>query len=876
MKNKRISDVVLVYDRYYSKKPNMTVLIAERVGLCCAICLCAMMFVLTEYDFPVSKLLCGVLVTLFGAAFSLLFVFVKKRFAIPGLLLLFGAVVWLRRESFIEKISYFFDEMCMLLDGRFVSGSILVSHRIYELTDDNELYIKGVLLGTVLLMALFAMITAAGMFSKPRYLPSFLFWILLWVPTFISERFTFNFWIIPALAVYMGAFAVSITYKQGLALKAGKNGIYRSSAVLSESNFKNSLAKVPYAKRIGMLTTHYSKYFSVSIYAVLIFTVIGIFSSVLFYNTKGIDYTSFYEFIISLGERSSVNPPFERSPIEDYFTTPKNTTHLGITSPGTSEMEILKVTNPGNCPVYLRGDYGIGFYGNHWTSPVNNSPAAWKGLEGNYRPAEVRVLQNLLLNADTDNDMVESIDLTVDYLCDSKTVFLPAYTENFNYYENSMFNTYGDFVVRVNERYNKVKNIECTAMIPGYTNQDGSATAETFKCLTESINAVYKWDFEEIMNRIMPGGSLAEYKSYVYSTFLASPTDGDLTAALDDFLTSFGFFDMEDHYRADWELSELEIRYRIADALCGYLRDNYTYSLSNENTGSDAVRSFLTETKRGHCALYATSMTLLLRRMGIPARYATGFVAPPSGNVPTILRSKNLHAWCEVYMDELGWVTFDPTSSAALGDISTPPPGYSSDSRSSDHSSESSSGSGDYSSSESSSSREDSSSHDSSSEDESGDTTHESVIDSGNDNDSKLNFLPYLFIILIIAAVVVLAVLIVRGYRALENKAVRTIRRCCRERKAKVIFEKVITLLEVGGLTPKPGELPDKFYMRAEKTLRCAFSVNKDMLEAVAFGNIAVHETDCEGLARLLEQLYNALDKKLDVFDRIKLWRAVL
>lgn len=876
MKNKRISDVVLVYDRYYTKKPNPVALVAKRVGLCSVMALCAMMFVLSEYALPVNLLVCGVLSVVFTAGFSALFVFIRKRFAIPGMLIIFGLVVWLTYKSFWESFSYFLDAICMIMDGRFIDGRILINHSIYELTAGNELFTKGVMFGTVLMIALFSMITAAGMFPKPHALPSFLCWIALWVPLFISERFTFNLWIIPSLAVYMGAFAVAIAYREGLALKSGKNGAYRSSASMNESNFKNSLARMPYAKRVGMMSTHYSKYFSLTVYAVSIFTVIGILSSVFLSGTEGFDYTKFYDFVVSIGENSIVNPPFDRGPMDSYFTSYKTSPDLGITSPGNSEMEVLRVVNSGSSPVYLRGDYGISFYGNHWTSPVNNEPYSWKPLKDSYRPAEAIVLQRLLQSSDVWDDTVQSARLSVEYLCDSKTVFLPAYTENFNYYENSMFDIYGDFVVRVNDRYSKVKTLECTALLPKYTNQTGSVDELTLQYVKNSIDAVNKWDFEDIMNKVVEGSSVEDYKKYVNATFLATPTDYRLNQALDEFWESSQLMTRVSEINRNWELTELEARYLIADLICEYLRDNYTYSLSNENTGSNAVDSFLNETKRGHCALYATSMTLLLRELGIPARYTTGFVAPPTSGFSTVLRSKNLHAWCEVYMDELGWVTFDPTSSAAFsdsfyGDPSSSPSSVSSnrsDSSSSDPSSEDS-----RSSSDSSSSNSDSRSSGSSSGDNS--TEHNSAFDNSSDS-TKINVLPYIFIILVIAAVVVLAVLAVRGYRALERKALKSLRRICHERKANIILEKVISLLEVGGLTPKPGELPGKFYLRAERTLRCAFSVNKDMLEAVAFGTAIVPNTDCEGLARLLEQLYNALYKKLDMFDRIKLWRAVM
>lgn len=880
MKNKRFSDVVLVYDRYYAKKPNPVLLAAKRVGLCCVICVCAMMFVLSEYALDVNLIACGVISALFGATFSMLFIFVKKRIAIPSILVLFGLVAWLTFKSFSEKISYFLDAMCMVMNGRFISGKILVSHTLYQLVPENEEYVQGVMFGVVLLIMLFSMVTAAGMFSKPHYLPSFLFWVALWVPVFISERFTFNIWLIPSLAVYMGAFAVSLTYTQGLALKSGKNGVYRSSTMLSENSFKNSLAKVPYIKRIGMMSTHYSKYFSVTMYAASIFAVIGILSSAVLADSTGVDYTKLYDFVVKLGETAATNTPtVDTGPINDYFTNFDTSTKLSITSPGNSEMEVLKVVNNGSRSVYLRGDYGINFFGEQWTSPVHNEPYVWKGLKKYYRPAEVRVLRELLADEYDYGNPVEKIDLTVDYLADSKTVFLPAYTENFNYYENNQFDTYGDFVVRVNSRYHKVNTIECTAMIPAYTNQDDYTSDEAVLFVKNALNAVNNVDFNGIMDVVMEKRKFTDYKSYVYSTFCTSPEDKALINALDEFISESKLGVEISDIRRDWELSELEERYKIAGVVCGYLKKNYTYSLSNENTGNDAIQKFLNENKRGHCALFATSMTLLLRRLNIPARYVTGFVAPPTGSTATILRSKNLHAWCEVYMDELGWVTFDPTSAAAYGNVpsnSTNSNMSSTSSRPVNSSNASSESEPVSSASQNESSRTEDSEDDPLSEDESGDsdTEHRSAADS--EENSGVNALPYILVILIAAAVAAGIWFVVKWYKALEARAAKAVRRVCRERNAEVLLEKIILLLQIGGLTPKAGELPDKFYTRAERTLRCAFSTNKDLLKAVAFGSASIPKTECEGLARLYEQLFNALNKKMDAFDRIKLWKSVL
>lgn len=100
-----------------------------------------------------------------------------------------------------------------------------------------------------------------------------------------------------------------------------------------------------------------------------------------------------------------------------------------------------------------------------------------------------------------------------------------------------------------------------------------------------------------------------------------------------------------------------------------YFRENFTYSLSipglrrrfGTNSGGDPLAVFWRE-KQGYCEYYATLSVLVLRRLGFPARYATGFARPEvvEGRPYSVFRRKNSHAWAEVLVDA-HWVIFDPT-----------------------------------------------------------------------------------------------------------------------------------------------------------------------------------------------------------------------
>jgi transglutaminase-like putative cysteine protease len=67
--------------------------------------------------------------------------------------------------------------------------------------------------------------------------------------------------------------------------------------------------------------------------------------------------------------------------------------------------------------------------------------------------------------------------------------------------------------------------------------------------------------------------------------------------------------------------------------------------------------------KTGFCEHYATTMAILLRSQGIPARLVEGFL-PGDLDIATgkeTIRTGGAHAWVEVYFPNIGWYPFDPT-----------------------------------------------------------------------------------------------------------------------------------------------------------------------------------------------------------------------
>lgn len=161
-------------------------------------------------------------------------------------------------------------------------------------------------------------------------------------------------------------------------------------------------------------------------------------------------------------------------------------------------------------------------------------------------------------------------------------------------------------------------------------------------------------------------------QQYSYGLELAS-SDETIQKIYSDYLIAYQLY--SDTYGISQKITNLaeEITKNCrsdiekAAALEKYFEENgyvYDEKYVPEDT---SIEYFIFEGKKGICTNYATAMTLMARSVGLTARYVEGFAAfEKDENGQFVIRDSYAHAFVEVYIPGVGWMTFDPTVSGYM------------------------------------------------------------------------------------------------------------------------------------------------------------------------------------------------------------------
>ncbi len=97
--------------------------------------------------------------------------------------------------------------------------------------------------------------------------------------------------------------------------------------------------------------------------------------------------------------------------------------------------------------------------------------------------------------------------------------------------------------------------------------------------------------------------------------------------------------------------------------LSEYIYNNFTYEkgVTNIETSVDELWNL----RAGVCQDFAHLLLYMLRLMGIPGRYISGYICPGSSE----WRGEGAtHAWTEAWLPDTGWVGIDPTNKCLVGE----------------------------------------------------------------------------------------------------------------------------------------------------------------------------------------------------------------
>lgn len=100
-----------------------------------------------------------------------------------------------------------------------------------------------------------------------------------------------------------------------------------------------------------------------------------------------------------------------------------------------------------------------------------------------------------------------------------------------------------------------------------------------------------------------------------------------------------------------------------AAAIMRWIHDEFTYEPGTTDVETHLEQAFAL--RKGVCQDFTHVMIGMCRTIGLPARYASGYIL--TGGRDSLVGAQASHAWCEVHLPETGWIGFDPTN-AVLAD----------------------------------------------------------------------------------------------------------------------------------------------------------------------------------------------------------------
>ena len=109
--------------------------------------------------------------------------------------------------------------------------------------------------------------------------------------------------------------------------------------------------------------------------------------------------------------------------------------------------------------------------------------------------------------------------------------------------------------------------------------------------------------------------------------------------------------------------------YDMAVAIEDYLKTlEYDLKIPAPPFDGDGVDHHLFTLRRGYSDYFGSSMAVMLRATGVPARMVAGYASGEreDGSGSFVVRDRDSHGWAEAYFPGYGWIEFEPTPGRTL------------------------------------------------------------------------------------------------------------------------------------------------------------------------------------------------------------------
>lgn len=703
------AQAIVLVGNTYRRNVNPFPVIAVKLMLTYMLAVGTIMSFMDMYDIPFEFGSAIAQILLFVTAFMPIFIFIKKRYAIPVLAVGVGAVYYFFHSDINEACLLFKDYLFIQLDGRLLSTLQYVpvnSHAFLTRTQD---FTSAMNMAMLIIICIVCFVCVLCCYKKFRALPLIIMWCVMFIPAFLSEDADYSVYTLLAVTAFFGLYAIASS--NSFYSKIPAVGAKRNEVKNDEKAFRKNLSKKNPVQTAKSELSRYGRNSLCGILAALITFGAAFGSQKLFPDMTYIDteevINSTVKFFTDIGEYFSLVFSGNTSGLFSGYFSSDNffiNNNIELNAPPQSANDpVLKVTSSGENGMYLVGDIGLDFDGRSWIGvqrkiSQNELYSGEYNISDSFSPEQIvqmtRYLNmsGLLLEKNLSDHEYRYIDahyemsdyddmraaistmegisggepvflyssqnVNIEYLKNTNVVFKPFLPDNNSYMSNENFKYFGDTVIRIADRKNWMKSFESNVTLP--VNPALFAVTLDSSDDNEKISLLQTvgYTYEEARRYI---DDKKEYDRYVYDTYSSVPK-----SEKDNIKRFIAEFESKDGDNA----GIVDNKMLYAYGMCEYLRTHYQYSLNADNTSDRSntmLGNFLFNTKQGHCALYASTMVLALREKGIPARYITGFTTGKlnfneyAGVYEKTIHENSLHAWVEVYSDDFGWIPFDPT-----------------------------------------------------------------------------------------------------------------------------------------------------------------------------------------------------------------------